>query len=70
MFTPIKILGVRVRPIKLKYGNQFHDCVNTNIPAMAYILGRPDLVVNDTVMFLPPMSKMPILMIAPILAII
>jgi hypothetical protein len=41
-----------------------------SIPVMAYILGIPDLVVKETVMFLPPISKIPTLKMAPILAII
>jgi hypothetical protein len=68
--TPMNKLGVRVNPIKLIYGNQFQDCVNINMPAIAYILGIPDLVVSETVILRPPISNIPILRIAPIFAII
>ena len=66
----MKQLGVKVKPIKFKYGNQFHDWAKINIPVMASIFGIPDLVVKETVMFLPPISSSPTLKIAPILAMI
>jgi hypothetical protein len=68
--TPMKQLGVNVKPMKFKYGNQFQDWAKINIPVIDSIFGIPDLVVNETVMFLPPMSNNPTLKMAPILAMI
>lgn len=39
------------------------------MPTTAYIFGNPDLVVNETHIFLPPISSKPTLIIAPNLAI-
>ncbi len=66
----MKQLGVNVKPMKFKYGNQFQDWAKINIPVIDSIFGIPDLVVNETVMFLPPMSNNPTLKMAPILAMI
>lgn len=68
--TPMKALGVRVNPMKFKYGNQFQYCEKISNPDIAYIFGIPDLVVREIDIFLPPTSKIPTLKIAPILAMI
>lgn len=67
--TPIYIAGVSAKPIKFRYGNQFQYWEKMSIPTTAYIFGNPDRVVNETHIFLPPISSNPTLIIAPNFAI-
>lgn len=61
--------GERANPMKFTYGNQFQYCQKTKIPAIAYNLGIPDLVVSEIDRFLPPISNIPMARIAPNLVI-